>query len=137
MTFDDCHRVIKRGKVTELRRAIDAKKVDPSLANRFSWTLLMMAALEGNTAFAELLLERGAAINAVNDFDESALSLAAHKGHVSMLRLLLNNGASRDVRPHGSTLRAELEGASGLSPAKIASIMEIIDDAKRDREPVG
>jgi ankyrin repeat protein len=133
MTFDDCQRAIKKGDVITLRRALDAGEVNPNLGNRLSWTLLMMAALEGNTRVAQLLLERGAAVNAVNDFGDSALSLAAHKGHIPLLLLLLNNGASTDVRPHGWSLRALLEGASGLPPAKIASIMEIIDGAKRDR----
>lgn len=133
MTFDDCHRVIKKGDVVELRRAIDAGEVAPNLSNRFSWTLLMMAALEGNTAVAELLLERGATVNSVNDFGETALSLAAHKGHLPFLRLLLERGASPEVRPHGSsTLKGWLEVASGLPPAKIDSVIELIDAAKRD-----
>jgi ankyrin repeat protein len=133
LTFDDCHQAIKKGDVVGLRRAIDLGEVDPNLSNRFSWTLLMMAALEGNTALAGLLLERGAAVNSVNDFGESALWLAAHKGHLPIVRLLLERGASPDVQPHGSsTLRGWLEVASGLPDAKIDSLIQLIDAAMRN-----
>ena len=95
----------------------------------------MLAALEGNTTLAELLLERGAAVNSVNNFGETALSLAAHKGHLAFVRLLLKRGASPDVQPHGSsTLRGWLEVASGLPAEKIDSLMELIDAAKRDNQ---
>jgi ankyrin repeat protein len=134
MTFEDCHRVIKKGNLLELHRAIDAGELDPNLSNRFSWTLLMLAALEGNTRIADLLLERGAAVNAKNDFGETALSLAAHKGHEPLLRLLVKHGASPDPRPHGSGLRTWLEGASGLPPAKIGAIMDLIENERRKRE---
>lgn len=67
MTFDDTHRCIKRGDLLSLRRALD-DGLDPNLANRFAWTLLMLAAMKGNTRIGELLLAKGAKINAVNDF---------------------------------------------------------------------
>jgi ankyrin repeat protein len=106
MTFDECHRATKKGNIVELRRAIDAEEVDPSLSNHFSWTLLMMAALKGNTAIAELLLERGAAVKSANDFGETALSLSAHKGNVPLVPMFLQHGASPEARPHGTNLRA-------------------------------
>lgn len=130
MTFDECHHTIKKGNIVELRLAIELGRVDPNLSNRFSWTLLMLAALEGNTAVARLLLERGAAVDAVNDFGETALSLAAHKGHLPLVRMLLEHGASPEARPHGTNLRAWLEVASGLPPAKIATILQVIEDSR-------
>jgi len=133
MTFNDCHRLIKRGDTVSLRWAMETGEVDPNLHNQFWWTLLMLAALEGDTLVTELLLERGAAVNTVNQFGESALSLAAHKGHLPCLKLLLRWGASPDVRPHGSsTLQAWLEAASGLPPTKIAVIMQAIETGGRD-----
>ena len=55
----------------------------------------MLAAIEGNRAVAELLLERGADVNSANNVGETALSLAAHNGHVSLVRLLKDSGAGR------------------------------------------
>lgn len=127
MTFNDCHRLIEKGDTVALRRAIDTGEIDPNLRNRFGRPLLMLAALEGDSSITELLLERGAAVKAINQFGETALSLAAHKGHLPCLKLLLRWGASSDVRPHGSgTLQAWLEAASGLPPTKIAAVMQLI-----------
>lgn len=79
MTFDEAHRCIKRGDIVSLREAID-RGLDSNLSNRFSWTLLMLAALHRNTAIGRILVLRGANIDAINDFGETALSIAAHKG---------------------------------------------------------
>jgi len=64
--------------------------MDPDLSNQFSWTLLMLAAITGNTRIVELLIERGANLDKINDFGEAALSLAAHQGHAPFLELLLD-----------------------------------------------
>ena len=132
MNFTECHRVIKKGDIVSLRRAINSGEVDPNLRNQFSWTLLMLAALEGNTSIGELLLERGAAVNAENDFGETAMSLAAHKGHLTFVRLVLSAGASPRVRPHGHDLCEWLRATSGLTAATITSILELVDAARHD-----
>jgi ankyrin repeat protein len=128
MTHDEAHRLIKKGDIVSLRHEIDGG-MSPDLSNRFSWTLLMLAALEGNTAVGELLISRGADINKTNDFGETALSLAAHGGHTEFIRVLLDHGSSTDCRPHGATLENWMEVASGLPKDKIRSILELIKRA--------
>jgi len=136
MTFDECHRLIKKGDVVSLRNALD-QRLDPNLSNQFSWTLLMLAAMEGNTSIGELLLERGAKVDEVNDVGETALSLAAHKGHIPFIHMLLRSGASPDARPHGTTLENWLKAASGLPSGKVTSILEILEAARRERQARG
>lgn len=80
MTFNEVHRVIKIGDLVSLRVELDAG-LNPSLSNQFSWPLLMLAAMEGNTAIGELLVSSGAELDTINDFGETALSLAAHGEH--------------------------------------------------------
>lgn len=126
MTFDQAHRAIKRGQLAALREAIPAA-LDVDKRNQFGWTLLMLAALEGNTKIGALLIERGADVAAVNNFGQSPLSLAAHEGHLPFVKLLISNGASTDVRPHGHSLANWLRIASGLSPAKLKAIMDVLD----------
>jgi ankyrin repeat protein len=109
MTFDRAHRLIR----------LETSLLYAANWSRFSWTLLMLAAMTGNTTIGELLISRGAAVDRVNDFGETALSLAAHAGHVPFLRLLLAKGASIDVRPHGHTLRDWMTISTGLAPEKI------------------
>jgi hypothetical protein len=45
MTHDEAHRLIKKGDIVSL-----CSGMSPDLSNRFSWTLLMLAALEGKTS---------------------------------------------------------------------------------------
>ena len=125
MTFDEASRRIKRGDLAAIQRALDAG-LNPSLTNRFSWTLLMMAALAGNVTVGRLLISKGADFNRMNDFGETALSLAAHKGHLPFLELLLSSGASLQCRPHGHSLDQWVINTSGLSRDKIESILDLI-----------
>jgi ankyrin repeat protein len=117
MNFDEAHRLIKKGDVVALRHGLDVG-LSPNLSNQVSWSLLMLAALKGNTSIGELLISKGAAINTTNDFGETAISLAAHHGHVSFIQILLASGASAECRPHGHTLEDWLKTASGLSQRK-------------------
>jgi ankyrin repeat protein len=123
MTFDEAHRCIKRGDLLSLNRALD-DGLDPNIANRFAWTLLML--VEGNTAIAKVLFARGAKVNAVNDFGDTALSSAAHAGHLKLARWLLSVGASTDCRPHGHDMATWIIMGSGLPKAKLAEVLTLI-----------
>lgn len=127
--FETLQRLIKKGDIVSLRRELDLG-MNPNLSNQLSWTLLMLAALEGNLSIGELLISRGAEVNPTNDFGETALSLAAHNGHIRFIKLLLAHGAFGDCRPHGSGLEDRLRGSSGLPRAKISSIMNLVNAAK-------
>lgn len=123
MTFEQAHRAINRGQSAVLEDVVLSAS-DVNVSNRFGWTLLMLAALEGNTKIGCLLIARGADVTALNKFGESALSLAAHKGHLPFVKLLKTHGASSAVSPHGHNLEEWLRMASGLPAAKIDRIME-------------
>ena len=127
ITFDEVHGLIKKGDLVSLRHELD-RGLNANLSNRFSWTLLMLAALEGNTTIGELLISRRAPHDTTNDFGETALSLAAHHGHVPFVRILLANGASRDCRPHGHSLEDWLKAASGLPQVKIALVLDSLNE---------
>lgn len=129
LRFVALQRLIKKSDIISLRRELDLG-MSPNLSNQFSWTLLMLAALEGKLSVGELLISRGAEVNATNDFGETALSLAAHRGHTRFIKLLLAHGASKDCRPHGSSLEDRLRGSSGLPQDKITSIMDLVNAAK-------
>ena len=129
MTHDEAHKLIKKGDLVSLRHELDGG-MSPDLPNKFSWTLLMLAALEGNTAVEELLISRGASINNTNDFGETALSLAAHGGHTGFIRILLDRGASIHCRPHGTTLENWMEVATGLPQDKIRLILDLINSSR-------
>jgi len=93
MTYRGAQNLIKRGDEAGLRAALDAG-LDANLANQNGWTLLMLAAVEGDVPIGQLLLEKGASINARNNKDESALTLATHRGYTLFVDLLASGGAS-------------------------------------------
>ncbi len=102
-TFDQIYDDIKYGRLTAVEEFLN-QGGDPNLANRNSWTLLMVAAFKGNSRILILLLNRGANINATHSAGESALTLAAGGGHQKCVRVLLERGADICVRPLGQPL---------------------------------
>lgn len=125
MTFNEMHKLIKKGDLMAVRAALDSG-VDANLSNKFSWTLLMLAALKGSTPIAELLISRGTEIDKTNAFGETALSLAACGGHVPFMEILLARGASKDCRPHGAALTDWIKLSSGLSPERVRSVLDLL-----------
>ena len=93
MTYRGAQNLIKRGDEAGLRQALDSG-LDPNLANQNGWTLLMLAAVEGDVAIGRLLIEKGASINARNNKEDTALTLATHRGHALFVDLLPLNGTS-------------------------------------------
>jgi ankyrin repeat protein len=127
MTFEEAHSCIKQGDIGSLIQSLDSG-LDPNLSNQFSWTLLMLAAVQGNTTIGRELVSRGAAIDTTNNFGECALSLAAHKGHLKFAKWLLDVGASKRCRPHGWNLGDWIEQASGLSGEKMTAVLRLLRD---------
>lgn len=136
MTFDEASRVIKKGDIIRLRQALQ-DGLSPNKENRYSWTLLMIAALEGNTSIGSLLIESGAELDSRNKFQETALSLAAHAGHSSFVSLLLTGGASLECHPFGNSFDAWFNWACqhGRCSEKIRELFEREQKtrAKRDQ----
>lgn len=93
MTYRGAQNLIKRGDEPALRLAFEAG-LDPNLANQNGWTLLMLAAVEGDVAIGRLLIEKGADLNALNNKQDSALALATHRGHQFFVDLLTQNDAN-------------------------------------------
>ncbi|HEY2032602.1 MAG TPA: ankyrin repeat domain-containing protein [Rhizomicrobium sp.] len=91
-TFDDLHRLIKRGDLIAVRHVL-GEGLSPNFENKFGWTMLMLAASEGNTAIGELLISSGADTNRATNTGQTALSLAILGGHIGFLKMLLTHGA--------------------------------------------
>jgi uncharacterized protein len=79
--------LIKRGDEAALRTALD-NNLDPNLTNPNGWSLLMLAAIEGDVPLGRLLIERGANVTASNNKSETALTIATSRGHDLFIELL-------------------------------------------------
>jgi ankyrin repeat protein len=70
------------------------KSIDFQLADRERYTPLRMAAANGQSKLAEMLLDKGAEIDASDELGWTALRCAADKGDISMIKTLLDRKAS-------------------------------------------
>lgn len=132
MDFEQAHRAIKNGDLASLRQFIPST-LSANATNRFGWTLLMLAAIKGNTSVGAFLIANGADMNSQNDFGETAISLAACGGHLRFIHLLKRNGAAAsDLRPHGLDLPTWIRSASGLPDKKIVEVLTAIDLGEHD-----
>jgi ankyrin repeat protein len=132
MTFEESTRVIKKGDIVRLRKELD-DGLSPNLCNQYSWTLLMIAAMEGDTSVGRLLIEKGADLDRRNDHRDTALSLAAHTGHPSFVSLLLENGASLECYPFGNSIDVWLDWLAQYFPERMKHIRDLFDTERHVR----
>jgi ankyrin repeat protein len=133
MTFEEVE-VIKRADTPRLRREIE-QGLDPNLSNRYGWSILMIAAMRGNTAIGELLIEAGADLDHRNKFRDTALSLAVQTGHPSFVKLLLASGASLNCHSHGNSLEIFFDwvaqyAAGSKGKVQIENVREMFHDER-------
>jgi ankyrin repeat protein len=124
MAFLEAIRLIKKGDVIELRHALDGG-LDPNYSNDIGTTLLMLAAMEGNTAMGGVLIDMGAEPDRENNMHDCALSLAARFAHPQFVRLLLERGASLDRFRDGGLLASFLgwvETYCGMTSKEIGQL---------------
>ncbi|EQC46017.1 ankyrin repeat domain-containing protein [Bacteriovorax sp. Seq25_V] len=75
------------------------KGADPNVEfNRAKFTLLMDAAMEGNTELIRLLLAKGARVNDIDNTGMTALLYASREGHTEVVRILIENNADKSVQ---------------------------------------
>jgi ankyrin repeat protein len=91
---------------------------DPNALDAQQWTPLHFAARAHHVALAEMLLRRGASIDAVDSFGNTPLFRATFdsKGRGEMIAMLLRAGAN----PNHANKR-------GVSPAKLAATIANYD----------
>jgi ankyrin repeat protein len=132
MTFDEANRIIKKGDLIALRNELEGG-LDPNLCNQYAWTLLMIAAMEGDTSIGRLLIEKGADLDRRNDHRDTALSLAAHTGHPSFVKLLLESGASLECYPFGNSIDIWLDWLGQYFPERMKHIRDLFDTERQVR----
>lgn len=87
----------------------------------YDWTALHMAARRGHAVIVQLLVDKGANVNAVAEgfedysmtYEVTALHLAARNGHEKVLDILLNNGADIDSQTERGETALHLAAEKG------------------------
>ena len=82
-----------------VQRLLD-KGADFAGKDRFGETALSSAAMKGHETVVELLLEKGADVDAGDGFiNHTPLFVAAWSGHEAVVKLLLKKGAEKECQP--------------------------------------
>jgi ankyrin repeat protein len=132
MTYEAVRKAIKRGDIEALRVAFQ-NGLDPDLDNKSGCTILMLAAMKGNSKIGELMIDAGADLNKRNPHRDTALSLAALCGSSSFVELLLAKGASLDCYPHGNSLDVYLDWLASFYPERMRRIRKAFDTEREAR----
>ncbi len=96
---------VREGNIAETRLWLENSENDVNQGDEHRFSLLHWAAREGRRAIVELLISRGARVNATNLGDDTALHLAAAHGHYDVVHFLLSNFrlAVDAANEHGNT----------------------------------
>lgn len=99
-------------RVDQTERRVD----DPDSANANGMTPLMRVAGDGLVDFVQVILDRGADVNAKRNDGFNALALAAFFGHSQVVRLLLKRGADVEAAARGTSPEtwADVRGFIGI-----------------------
>lgn len=99
---------VKNNDIKEVRSLLE-KGANPNSVDEDSDNLLMYAALYSTVDCMQLLIEKGSAVNAKNNLDETALMWSVHD--IGKMKLLIRHGADVNAK-----------AKSGNTPLLIASI---------------
>lgn len=121
----------------KLAEALLAHGADPNLfrtndRGKVIENALHLAANSGPPAMARLLLERGAAVDAVNSFNQTALHLAAHEGRTEVVQILLDHGADPNRNDGSRTPLREAVDQGQLETARL-----LLERGARPDDPDG
>lgn len=102
--MDDIVSWVRSGNAVQVRLWLENTENDLNQGDDHRFSLLHWAAWDGQTGIAELLLSRGARVNATNMGDDTPLHIAASRGHHGLVtRLLKQRAAANPVNEHGNT----------------------------------
>ncbi len=87
------HKIAEQGDVEEMRLLLKTQTLSLDAKDSEGWTPLLYASERGHLEIVRLLLDYGASVHALSDFNESALMCAAEYGHYEVVLELLERGA--------------------------------------------
>ncbi|KAI8798917.1 integrin-linked protein kinase-like isoform X1 [Biomphalaria glabrata] len=102
--MDDIFSQVREGNAFNVRVWLDNTENDLNKGDDHRFSLLHWAAREGRDNVVEMLIKRGARINATNMGDDTPIHLAAAHGHREVVIMLLQNKANVNaINEHGNT----------------------------------
>ena len=130
---EEMFRAARDGKIAGVRAALCAG-ANPN-ATWKGQTALMYACEKGQDDIANLLLDNGAKINAVDNYRRTALHLAVMGSHVACCRTLIQRGASIDIEADFLGGETPLDIAKLRSSTELQRILNLAKVVKPDVAP--
>ena len=143
MAFRLFIKAINDNSETDIRELIDSARknfneseftqiINYNMANGLRRNTLMYASASenANLEIVKLLLNNGAAVNAVDSTGMTALMLAAERGHLQIVTLLLNNGANIYNKTTIGPPKNALEFAIEYGHPDVANVLDKWDETK-------
>jgi ankyrin repeat protein len=94
----------ERGDLVQVQQLVEEDvALVRSKAELSGMTPLMWASKKGHLEVTRYLLDRGAKINATNNFGVTAMWYAAREARLAVVKLLLDKGAARSISENGWT----------------------------------
>ncbi len=121
----DLWEAIQARDLAAVRRSLEAGANPDQLEAIFGVSPLAMAALGGDLALAQLLLDSGAKVDARNRDGSTPLHGAAFLGRVALLELLLDRGAAPDSRSASGDTALTAARAPWDMTAYLAGILQV------------
>ncbi|XP_012941290.1 integrin-linked protein kinase [Aplysia californica] len=102
--MDDIFTQVREGNAFNVRVWLDNTENDLNKGDDHRFSLLHWAAREGRDNIVDMLIKRGARINATNMGDDTPIHLAAAHGHRDVVLMLLHNKANVNaINEHGNS----------------------------------
>lgn len=126
-------KAVMGGDMAEVEKTLTAHPGAVKWQDKAGNTALMMAVIGGASPIVDLLIEKGADVNAQNRHGGNALARAAHFGHDELVRQLLAKGANaemKDAAGQDAADWAKMNGHAAIA-AHIKSVQKPDQGAKQ------
>ena len=104
---------LKMYNMEKIHRLVSSNIIDLNYMHKDVGTPLCVAADRGDTDLVQILIEKGAEINARNGYIYSPLYIAAMEGHLDVVKVLLDGGARPDNGAEGGITPVHRAASSG------------------------
>jgi hypothetical protein len=128
---NDIRTAARTGNMEAIKKYLAAGADINALDNEVGMTLLMWASLFGQTETIELLIQKGADVNAKNRSGTTPLHGATFLGQIEAVELLIQKGADADARTNEGATPLDVTAMDWATTESVAAFLKIEVDKEK------